>query len=416
MKKALFLSMGCISRRLDAIGQQAIVVAAFTSAVFIPAIGCRNSSKPTPLVSSTATPIPVPQARQTTPSATPLPTQAQTVLSDPIQVKPPASFTSEQLPQNGPTHFTVAASASQFLRVQVDLGVGNNPRDSVSVQPPGSDSAPLEALRTGGECWGNFLYALQETGTYQVEFDSAGRAASIGFSLLAADDPMIDPGITPGEISIDFSSFAQRDRLAVVPYAEGCDEGDESWPAHLGLDTGHFEFRIMQVAGYKEVFAKHWGAAAMTNLEAALSSVGNAAAGSKLPYVDNSRWGTYGMTARQESVEGDGWRGLRWIAGYGGGDEDYPSTALGYIFEGISNDGRYFILIRADISHPDQKRLRPRRPIQGPPGHTWEAGDPKLETPARLQLEKALATANPASFRPSLNELDAVIRSLRLKH
>lgn len=56
-------------------------------------------------------------------------------------------------------------------------------------------------------------------------------------------------------------------RLAVVPYAEGCDEGDESWPANLGLDTGHFEFRIMQVAGYKEVFAKYLGAGAMTNLD-----------------------------------------------------------------------------------------------------------------------------------------------------
>lgn len=98
-----------------------------------------------------------------------------------------------------------------------------------------------------------------------------------------------------------------------------------------------------------------------------------------------------------------------------GGDEDYPSDNLGYIFEGISNDGRYFILIRADISHPDQKRLHPKRQINGPPGHTWESPDPKVDAPARIQLERNLAAAEPASFQPNLDQLDAVIRSLKLK-
>jgi len=402
--------------------QTRILVSALTLALYAATIGCHNSSKPSPQanpardksVTPAATPISAEQV-QTAPPATPSPTQAQTVLPEPIQVKPPASFNSEQLSQTLPAHFTVAASAGQFLRVKVDLGAGNNASESVSVQPPGSNSALLKALQNVGECWGNFVYALQDTGTYRVEFDSGGRAASIDFSLLAADDPMIDPGIAPEEISIDFGSFAQRDRIAVVPYTEGCEEGDESWPTHLGLDNGHFEFRIMQVAGYKEVFAKYLGAGAMTNLETALSSIGKATAGNKLPYVDKDRWGAYTMTARQELIEGEGWRGLRWIAGYGGGDEDYPSTSLGYIFEGISNDGRYFILIRADISHSDQNRFHPQRPVHGTPGHTWEEGDPKVETPARLRLEKALSVADPASFHPKLNDLDAVIRSLKLK-
>jgi hypothetical protein len=33
----------------------------------------------------------------------------------------------------------------------------------------------------------------------------------------------------------------------------------------------------------------------------------------------------------------------------------------------------------------------------------------------RLQLEKSLAAADPASFQPGLDQLDAVIRSLKLK-
>src|SRR5262249_41558268 len=41
-----------------------------------------------------------------------------------FQVNPPASFTTEQLPKEGPVEFTVAGGAGQFLLVHVNL---NNP-------------------------------------------------------------------------------------------------------------------------------------------------------------------------------------------------------------------------------------------------------------------------------------------------
>jgi hypothetical protein len=183
----------------------------------------------------------------------------------------------------------------------------------------------------------------------------------------------------------------------------------------LGLDNGHFEFRIMQVAGYKKVFeTDRDGGRDMANLEAALRPGRKAVANDKLPYTYKDRWGAYIMSARPEFLEGERWRGLRWIAGYGG-DEDYPSLGLGYIFEGISNDGRYFILVRADISHPDQKRLRPPSQINGTPPKTWESPGPHGKE-ARLQLEKALVASDPASFQPSLDQLDGIIRSLRLRN
>lgn len=105
---------------------------------------------------------------------------------------------------------------------------------------------------------------------------------------------------------------------------------------------------------------------------------------------------------------------MRWVAGLGG-DEDYPGCGLAYVFVGLSTDGRYLIVLRSDISHPDQKRLMPPVEIQGSPGHTWESSDPKIQTRMRLQLEKSLAAADPASFQPGLDQLDAVIRSLKLK-
>jgi hypothetical protein len=393
------------------ISQRGFLLLAWTLVLFTAAIGCRNANTATQ-ARPTASPTPAAEAQK--PAQTPTPSaQAEAVPAAPIQVKPPASFTPDQLPQNQSVHFTVAGSAGQFLLVKVKLGVGD-PRESVWVQPPGSTSGPLDALQKGGDCSGDFIYALPQPGIYQVEFDSAGREATINFSLLAADDPMVDTGIKPEEISIDFGSFAQRDRIAPVPYAVGCDEGDEPWPMHLALDNGHFEFRIMQVSGYRKVFETDPdGGRAMTNLEAALRPGGKAIANNKLPYEYKDRWGAHIMSARYEFLKGEGWRGLRWVSGQGG-DEDYPSLGLGYMFEGLSNDGRYFILIRADISHPDQKRLRPPSQINGTPPKTWESPGPHGKE-ARLQLEKALAAADPASFQPSLAELDAVIRSLRLK-
>lgn len=393
--------------------QRGVLVPALTLALFTAAIGCHNSNTSPQARPAAASPTPAAGVQGAAPAPPPSPAQAQ--MAAPIQVKPPVSFTPEQLPQNQPVRFTVAGSARQFLHIKVTLARGNDPRESVSVQPPGSDSVQLEALQKGGDCWGNFVYALPTTGIYQVEFDSGGRKASVDFSLIASDDPMVDPGIKPEEISIDFRSFAQRDRIAVVPYAVGCDEGDEPWPTHLALDNGHFEFRIMQVAGYKKVFETGPNdVRAMTNLEAALRPSGKTVPGNELPYAYKDRWGAYIMSARQELLEGQGWRGLRWVSGQGG-DEDYPSLGLGYRFEGISNDGRYFILIRADISHPDQKRLLPPRQINGTPPKTWESSDPKDETRLRLQLEKSLAGADPVSFQPNLDALDAVVRSLRLK-
>lgn len=282
-------------------------------ALLITALGCHSSAR-SAQSGPAASPTPVAQAQN--PAATPTPSaRAEAVPGAPIQVKPPASFIPDQLPQNQPVHFTVAGSARQFLLVKVKLG-GRDPRESVWVQPPGSNSGPLDALQKGGDCSGDFVYALPQTGIYQVEFDSAGREATIDFSLLASDDPMVDPGITLDQISIDFGSFAERDRMTVVPYAVGCDEGDEPWPTHLALDNGHFEFRIMPVAGYKRVFETVPDAAALiTNLETVLRPGGKPAASSKLPYTYKDRWGAYIMSARAEFLEGKGWRGLRWIAG-----------------------------------------------------------------------------------------------------
>jgi hypothetical protein len=118
----------------------------------------------------------------------------------------------------------------------------------------GDTPRPLKAFYENGDCSGNFVFQLPETGSYQVGFDPPAQASGLKFSLLASDDPMVDPGLKPDQISIDFGSFTKSKQMKFVPFGQfkGC--VDDWEPSHWALDDNRVEFRIMQVAGYKKVF------------------------------------------------------------------------------------------------------------------------------------------------------------------
>lgn len=366
-------------------------------------VGCRNSAKITETGPAAS---PTPALKR--PPATPAPAQVQATPGPPIQVKPPAAFSADQLPA-GPVQFTVEGKAGELLFVKATAGPNELLNDSISVLLPGSGSQPLKTMLN--DYTGKFLFALPKSGAYQVDFDSGGRKANIDFAFIPHNDPMVSPGILPEQVSIDFGVFAKKGQLAVAPYAQLPDEGYlSSWPTHLAVEGKNFDFRIMTVAGYKQVFHDQ----RVEALSSAMTSKGEGVKVQDLPYALEERWCAYITSMRREVLAGEGWRGLRWIGGFGG-DEKYPRCGLGYLFAGISNDGRYLIILRSDISHPDQKRLMPPSLINGTAPHTWESGDPDKDGPARQQLEKNLNAADPTSFQPNLDQLDAVIRSLKLR-
>ena len=101
------------------------------------------------------------------------------------------------------------------------------------------------------------------------------------------------------------------------------------------------------------------------------------------------------MGAREEIVENQSFRALRYV-GYFAQDVTPPSNPMSYILQGISRDGRHFIMLRAQCSHPSLAK-------------------PGASTPAALrEVARRLAAAPPDSFTPSLTQLDAVARSLKL--
>ncbi len=228
----------------------------------------------------------------------------------------------------------------------------------------------------------------------------------IEFEFLPDNDPMVDPGVKPEDLSVDFGVFAQNKELVIAPFAE--DGGElfwESWPTHLAVDRRGFEFRIMTVDGNKKVFKKY---ERMTALGAALGARGKNADAGKLPYPVY-RAGGLNLWTKPKFLEGDGWRGLRWIGAF---SDDFTCNPNGYVFEGISNDGLFFVMMRAQISNLKFGR----RLDQGCLDKIRERGSIELlEKEMPTVFDKDLSAADPASFQPNLDQLDAVIRSLKLK-
>jgi|SRR5215469_3581697 len=385
------------------------VLFALACALFI---GCRSSAK-SAQATPTPSPTPVAQVQELAPP-TATPAQPEVSLGPPIPVTPPASFSAEQVNDQVP-QFIVQGRAGQFLRVKVNAGSGVDPTQSVSAQLLGVRPRFIDAIRKGGDCSGNFVYSLPETGKYEIELDPAGRQMGIDFSMLASNDPLIDPGIKPDQISMDLGSLAKGKQMKLEPFGqwEGC-MGD--WePSHWALEAKGFEFRIMQVAGYKKVFSGPGlagDAAVMENLEAAVKPGAKIPANIGLPYP---AYGDAGLnfSTRPQLLEGDGWRGLRFLASYGQ-DTGCWFDDSAYVFEGISNDGRFFVLMRAAIANP-----RVARRLAQECKTAAEKTPPKDETFFKDQVpemfDKAMSAADPASFQPNLNQLDAVIKSLKLK-
>lgn len=317
------------------------------------------------------------------------------------------------MPDDGVSEFLVSAKAGQFLVVK------SAAESDLSVQSP---SRQQRTLSIGGGYEGSDnkpdlrrIYLLPETGQYRVLYAPAGgavaREGSVEFSFLTKSDPAIDPGISPEEVSVEFGPFAPGQQFKVQPLSHFQEEGDD-WPPHLAVQNHHFDFRIMSVAAYQKLFPEEKSVAL---LQDALRKGATAAKVSEFPYPRSDWWDGIIISARREILRGDGWSGFRWIGGFGG-DEEYPSEGLGYSFNGITDDGRFLIVVRSDISHPDQKRFYPKRPVVQGPNGSYETSAPEEEKKMKARLEKSLDSAAPDSFTPSLDQLDSVVRSLKIRH
>jgi hypothetical protein len=202
-------------------------------------------------------------------------------------------------------------------------------------------------------CW---IGPLFKTGTYRLILRrSSSKSYRLRITLMEPHDPRVDPGISPRQVSMDTTLWGTAFSLSRQPFDPPHLDGlEDNWPAHLALITKGLEFRIMSVEGIKRTSWEddRWPQG-LARLESVLQPDGKTSPPDLLPlavYQDAGLcfWG------KQELVEGNAWRGLRWIGWYAQDCSGGPVTAplpVKYVLEAISRDGKYFILMLADIEY-----------------------------------------------------------------
>ena len=313
---------------------------------------------------------------------------AQTV---PVQIAPGATVSiTRHVPASSREIYTVTASAGQTLLVNLENSDGE-----LQVLGPGAgQTKPLPSVDLAGPS--DWMNVIAKPGAYQIAVrTSSKKPYDLLITLMDPHDPRLDPGLTPDKVSLDLGAFGGKAKLSAQPFTPLLSgELDDGWPAHLTVENEKIEFRIMSFEGLKKRMARdaEW-TKGLGRLEAALKPGGKTVPPDQLPpgYVDAALM----LGAREEIVENQSFRALRYLGHFA--QEEYPPmNPMSYILQGVSRDGRYFITMRARASHPSLSKPGPN-------------------TPAALkEVARRLTAAAPDSFQPSLTQLDAIARSLRL--
>jgi hypothetical protein len=123
-----------------------------------------------------------------------------------------------------------------------------------------------------------------------------------------------------------------------------------------------------------------------------------------LPFVDTSDM----MFAQVEAVEFQNGNGVRFLTQYSPNKEPINNLQLFYTFQGLTDDGKYYVATVLPVSYPDLPDLP--TDITG-----QERADLERDYPAYLERIKSMLDDAPAeSFLPDLAVLDEMIASLQI--
>lgn len=113
--------------------------------------------------------------------------------------------------------------------------------------------------------------------------------------------------------------------------------------------------------------------------------------------------------ANLEYVDFQNGSGIRFLSQYGQAIYPINNNGLFYTFQGLTNDGAWYVAAVLPVANPG---LSPDG--NDPPGGDWEAFDQNFE--AHLsQVTTFLQAQPPRSFTPDLDLLDELVRSLQVK-
>ncbi len=118
------------------------------------------------------------------------------------------------------------------------------------------------------------------------------------------------------------------------------------------------------------------------------------------------------IRAQVAYLEFPGGKGLRYVTQHDQAFLPINNRELFYTFQGLTDDGQYYVSVRLPVTHPDLiDRFDPDN-IPADFQAAMDANDPE----SYLQpIADLLNAADPSDFRPDLAQLDAFIQSIRIE-
>ncbi len=311
---------------------------------------------------------------------------------------------SREAPPGGAEEFTLAGQAGQTLLVQfsaVNLAEGG---DQIAVYAPGESEKLPNSLDQGDSIqYTHWLNRLKRTGVYRIAIQrkTPGKY-DIEFRLLEPSDPVVNPGIKG--ISGDFTVLGGPPKFAVRALQPEIMEFSQKLPAAFEAANERFYIAIRHLEGMRRM--SNWPDIDKI-LESAVRPHAPLDEIALLP-TSGGPEAEYKLLLRPKALEGISFRAVRWL-GKCVPEQDESWDPFDYHAQGISRDGRFYLLVLVDISHAATRALQQKIIDQNIPSN-----ENRLKT-MKEEAERRMTSARPSSFEPDLDRLDAMVRSIRLR-
>lgn len=304
-----------------------------------------------------------------------------------------------------------------WLRVTLGLAV------ILLVGLTGCDGAGLEAIEPSATAAGLAPTALLDSVTSE-----AGAAPTVAptVTMLATEPPPTEPDPTEqaeptadaNSVSYAGVSFVLNPTVAsgvsgeIVPEESG-EAGGPFWaavPQHISIMLDGYTlvntFHEPRVLVYPaEAFAEMNDVAAQTISEQRDFLAAQAEDPDAVPFLPIFNAAQFFATD-VEYLDFQNGTGVRFLTQYGQAANPVNSEELFYTFQGLTDDGQYYVALILPVSHPDLPASSMEVPVEEMP-ETQEELDAYLG-----EVVTMLEGASEDSFAPSLAELDALVQSL----
>ena len=117
-----------------------------------------------------------------------------------------------------------------------------------------------------------------------------------------------------------------------------------------------------------------------------------------------------GFYVHAASISFDGGTGVRFITEYSDAPTPITNSNIFYTFQGLTDDGQYWVAVTLPISSP----ILPDDYDSMPEGYTRESLILSYQSYVR-EVKEALEAQAPSSFSPSIDSLDSLVKSILIR-